>query len=146
MATGSVPDALREMAIRFECGDWISDLNIKVQRKEEIIGEMVRFFQNTPVNKHRLLAQNRVGFNVALAAAIQARPSEGDADLILEIDPLKVTRGVAQRTLFSTIEKLERKKRIPGDKTVRFADWLGRLQNVHEADRASLDALIRRLR
>jgi hypothetical protein len=144
MAVVSIHDELREMAVRFECADWIPatpDMNVRVRQRETIVGEMARFCQSNQVNKRRLLAENRPGFNVALAAAIQARSANSDADLVVQIDPSKVTRGVAQHTLILTIEKLQKEGKIPNAKKQLFVDWLSRLRDVVDTHKLRIEAL-----
>jgi hypothetical protein len=80
-ALKSVPNRLYDLAIKFECADWVNPIDARVRQKQSIVTEMITEIRQNPVDKLLLLKQQRFGFYVLLAAAIQARPSSDDDNL-----------------------------------------------------------------
>jgi hypothetical protein len=145
LAQEALDKTLHELAIKFECCDWIQDENPRVEQKRALVNEMVSFCKKNSPSKRRLLAQNRPGFNIALCAAIQAHPSSSDADLFAEIEPDKFTRGFAQGTAIRTIDLLEKQKKMTPSRAIKLATWLDKLRNVRPDDEARIKSLVARL-
>jgi hypothetical protein len=146
LAPEAVHEKLRELAIKFECCDWIEDLKSRVKQRVAIVDEMTSFCKNNIVSKRRLLAQTRTGFNTALCAAIRAHPSSQDVGLILAVKPEGFTRGVAQSTVIRTIDMLEKEKKITKPDAPKLTIWLHELRNVHPDDQLRITELVARLK
>jgi hypothetical protein len=85
------------------------------------------FCKTNPVNKTRLLQDGRMGFGVALAAAITAHPAEGDDKLSLNIDPTAVPRGFAQHVAVDALLAVDTKRAFGADERMRAVNWVNRL-------------------
>jgi hypothetical protein len=145
-AQSSVSVTMHELAVQFECADWVEPMDAKVQRKLAIVREMIGELKRDPADKWRLRKQDRVGFKVLLAAAIQANPSTGDDELILSVNAATVPRGVAQRTMVEAIIHLESAKLIAPARCAPLASWLGKLLDVDSSLTNQIDQLQIRLR
>lgn len=144
LAEEPVHEELRDLAIRFDCCDWIEDSSRRVKQKQDIIDQMISFCKkNTDtVNKRRLSARKKTGWNVLLCAAIQAQPSDSDADLLLALQPAGFTQGVAQATVISTIDMLHNQKKI--SKPQEFVTWLKKLRTQLPDHLKRIDDLVGR--
>src|SRR5207302_1778107 len=92
---GTAYERLRDLAVQYECCDWIKDENDRVARKTTIGAEMDAFCRKHPVNKQALLKEQRTGSYIALASAISANPEQGDVALLLDIRQELLPRGFA---------------------------------------------------
>jgi hypothetical protein len=146
LAPEAIHERMRELAVKFECCEWIDNNNDRVKQKVAIVDEMTVFCKNNSVSKRRLLAQNRPGFNVALCTAIRANSSSQDAGIILGVKPEGFTRGVAQSTVIRTIDMLEKEKKIAKPDALDLTAWLGQLRNVHSDDQLRITELVARLK
>jgi hypothetical protein len=145
LAQEALDKTLHELAVKYECCDWIQDENRRVEQKRALVNEMVSFCKKNPPSKRRLFAQNRIGFNLALCAAIEAHPSSSDADLLTEVEPERFRRGFAQGTVVKTIDLLEKQKKITPSRALKLATWLNKLRNVRPDDEARIKNLVARL-
>ena len=125
-AQTSLPVELHDLAVQFECADWVEPLAAKVRQKQAIVREMISELKRDPFDKWLLLKNNRVGFKALLAAAIQANPASKDDELVLSVTPGTVPRGVAQRTMVDAIIRLDTAKLIAPTRRVQLSTWLGR--------------------
>jgi predicted nucleotide-binding protein len=81
IAPTSLPVALHELAVKFECADWVNPLDERVRQKGVIVNEMIDALRRRPVEKRRFVSYHRPGFNVLLGAAIQAAPPAAMSNL-----------------------------------------------------------------
>ena len=130
IASVSLPVVLHELAIKYECADWINQADARVQQKLTIVNEMIDAFRGRPVEKRRFLAHPEVGFKALLGAAIQAAPAIGDVELILATSAPTVPRGVAQSIMVKAIERLVAENLVSSEQRARLSTWLGQLPNV----------------
>ena len=140
------PIRLHDLAVQFECADWVNPMDARVRQKQAIVREMVGELKRDPADKWFLLKHDQVEFKILLAAAIQVRPSDGDDGLILSVNPETVPRGVAQRTMVETINRLEAAKLIAPKSRAPLAEWLGRLPDADPSLANEIDQLRTRLR
>jgi Predicted nucleotide-binding protein containing TIR-like domain len=129
LRSSSIDERLRDLAVQYECCDWIDSVDPRVARRRTIFGEMMSFCKSNPVNKTRLLQDGRTGFRVALAAAISAHPAEGDDKLILDIDPKTVPRGFAQNVTVDALLAIDAKRAFTDDERTRAIDWVDHLRD-----------------
>jgi Predicted nucleotide-binding protein containing TIR-like domain len=130
IASASLPVVLHELAIKFECADWINPLDARVQQKRAVVNQMIDALRRQPVEKRRFLAYHKVGFKALLCAAIQAAPASGDVELILATSAPTVPRGVAQSAVVEAIERLVGDNLVPSEQRARLSSWLDGLPNV----------------
>jgi predicted nucleotide-binding protein len=135
IAPASLPVALHELAVKFECADWVDARDARVRQKRAIVNEMISVLRHRPAEKRRFLASDRLGFKVLLGAAIQAAPTNGDVELILAISAPNVPRGVAQQTMVDAIEQLALGNLIPPQQRARLAGWLDQFRDVDPSQR-----------
>jgi hypothetical protein len=146
LAPEAIDERIRELAVKFECCDWIDNMDKRVKEKVSIVGEMISFCKRNAVSKRRLLAINRTGFNAALCAAITANPTSGDAGLLPAAQPQGFTRGVSQGTLIGTIEMLERERKITKPEALGLSSWLNQLRDVIPEDQRRIKDLLDRIK
>jgi len=129
LRSSSIDDRLRELAVQYECCDWIVDpVSAGVARRARVFGDMLSFCEEHPVNKTRLLQDGRISFRVALAAAIRAHPADRDLELILNIDPkTAVPIGFAQHVTVDAFLALDRRRAFDADDRRRVVDWAEQL-------------------
>jgi hypothetical protein len=131
IASVSLPVVLHELATKYECADWIDQIDARVQRKVTIKNEMIDAFRRRSVEKRLFLAHpNKVGFKALLGAAIQAAPAIGDVELILATSAPTVPQGVAQSIMVEAIERLVADNLVSSEQRARLSTWLGQLPNV----------------
>jgi hypothetical protein len=121
---GSSGEKLRELCTKFECSDWIVDENARVDRKRQIATEIDAFCAAHTVNKHRLLAQSRKGYYMALLSAIRNRPEDGDCDLIRQMQCYHLPSGFAYYPLMDAVEALKAKTCCTPEQMVALSSWL----------------------
>jgi Predicted nucleotide-binding protein containing TIR-like domain len=126
----SLPIILHELAVKFECADWINPLDAKVREKRSIVSQMIVVLSQNPMDKRALLNRHRVGFTVLLGAAVQQNPTIGDDEFILSVRPDTATRGVAQATMVKAVDDLESNHSIAPSRRKDLARWLGELREV----------------
>lgn len=104
---GDSAEELRDLVVRFECCErWIKDEQERVETKRRIAGDIESYVKNHAMNKHRLLAQRRIGYYIALFAAIRFHPAPRDWELILNLSTDKIPQGFAYYKLIEAIESL----------------------------------------
>jgi Predicted nucleotide-binding protein containing TIR-like domain len=130
-AKSSDHDRLRDMAVSFECCDWITDEPRRVERKRTIFADMVDFCRTHPVNKGTLLEEHRPGFDIALAAAIHAIPEAEDDQLIRAVRSASVGRGFAQHVFVQAMIHLAEAGRLTPDRREALVRWM---QDFHASD------------
>jgi hypothetical protein len=99
---------------------------------------MVSFSRGKPAYKRVLLKAHRLGFYVALAAAITARPEPYDWDLILEAFPQKIPPVHAQHKILDAMFALKDRGFLNVDQQNNLENWARRMPD-------SDDNTIRRL-
>jgi Predicted nucleotide-binding protein containing TIR-like domain len=116
-------DVLTELAIKYECCDWISAEHERVTKKDNLWEQMVTSCRAKPAHKRILLKTHRHGFYVALAAAIVAGPERADCDLILEAFPQKIPPAHAQHKILDAIFALKDRSLLNVDQQNKLANW-----------------------
>jgi len=120
---GEIPDEIHELAVKFECCDWINDMKVRVAQKQSIFDQMKSLYSRRLVNKNMFLRGRGVGINAALAAAIVSNPQVGDDKLLLTIQADMVPRGVAQHVMVNAIDELDRARRITPAQRSALVQW-----------------------
>jgi hypothetical protein len=149
--SSSVDQHLRDLAVKYECCDWVtfSDprvskdiMAVRVAKRTEIFCEMLSFCQKNPVNKRRLLQESTVGFHVAMAAAISTKPADDDETFVLAIDSQTLPKGFAQHVMVDAILVLKKNGKLGNGKLGSLITWVD-----HMRDREpSLDPKIAQLK
>jgi hypothetical protein len=126
-AKRAVQERLRDLAVKFECCEWITDWTdaepARVKEKRNILADMVIFCRDHPANKDTLVQERRPGLAVALAAAITARPESGDDKTLLKVPANSVARGVAQHAMLSAIIALDDSGKLDSNERSTLIRW-----------------------
>lgn len=130
---GHASERLRELSVRFECCDWITDEEARVDQKRKIADDMNSFCAAHPINKHRLLAHHRSGHYIALLIAISSRPERGDSDLILQIRRKHLSPGFAHYKLLDAVEAIKTNGCCTVEQRSALSAWLKQLPNASTA-------------
>jgi hypothetical protein len=147
----SVDQRLRDLAVKYACCDWITHddprvsekiKDLRVTKRTEVFGEMLSFCQKNPVNKQRLLQENTIGFQVAMAAAISAKPADGDETFILAIDSKALPKGFAQHVMLDAILVLKKNGKLRDGELDNLIKWVEQMSNPE----SSLDPKIAKLK
>jgi Predicted nucleotide-binding protein containing TIR-like domain len=118
-----IDERLRDLAVKFECCDWIKDEATRVKEKGLIVTHMVYFCSGQAIDKNALLQARRPGFTTALAAAIRANPESGDDKILLKVRTDTVMRGVGQYTAVDAIITLDDKGKITAAERAALIEW-----------------------
>lgn len=121
---GRPRDRLRDLATQFECCDWIADEGARVQKKRTIAAEIEQFCRENPANKRRLLAQKRVGYNIALFSTIRFRPEKRDCELIKAIQTNTLPPGFAYYKLMDAVEAIKSGAGATQEQLSELQAWL----------------------
>jgi hypothetical protein len=124
-----VGQGLRDLVIQYECCDWIDDLEQRVAKRRVIYEQMASFCHRNDVNKRKLLRWLRVGSSVALAAAILAKPTKDDDELILAIDAKALPKGFAQHAMLASILNLDKRGKIASSRRKSIIDWAEKMSD-----------------
>jgi predicted nucleotide-binding protein len=62
VAPGAIPEQIRELAVSFECCDWIDDMSKRVKMKEDMISQMVSFCRKSIGEQECIPARGQSGF------------------------------------------------------------------------------------
>ena len=129
-AHGLAHEQLRDLAVKFECCEWIVADPKRVSQKQLILADMGTFCQNHAVNKGTLLGHGP-GFDVALAAAIIANPESGDDKLLLRVPSITIARGVAQHVMVTAIFALADNGKLNSSQRSAIVRWV---ENFRDRD------------
>lgn len=141
--TGTSNEELRDLVVQFECAQrWIVDENKRVEKKKEIARNIENFCNNHPLNKHRLLAQRRTGYYLALFAAIRFRPDDRDWELVLKLAADRIPPGFAYYKLIEAIEAVRASGNVLPDQLKQLHDWINGLPDARKHIAARIDALL----
>ena len=131
-----------ELAVQFECAEWIQDNEQRrVEKKREIVQKMIDALRRKPEPKLSLLKRETPGFLVLFSAAVQANPQIRDDKLILSIPPERIPRGVAQWAIVDYIRALRDTGKIDRLNLQALSEWLGQLHNVDDSLKLKLTEL-----
>jgi hypothetical protein len=140
---GASSEELRELVVRFDCcQSWIENEDKRVATKRDISAKIEDFCKNHPLNKHRLLAQRRTGYYLALLASIRFRPEGRDWELILKIDTKHLPPGFAYFKLVEAIEALKGNGKVTATELKRLHDWINGLPAARKHIPARIDDLM----
>jgi hypothetical protein len=138
---GAPHERLRELCMKFECCDWITDTDQRVERKKAVSSEIDTFCSAQPVNKHRLLMRHHIGYYIALLSAIRLRPDERDWQLITQMKQERIPSGFAYYRLLDAAEALK----TGGCKRQHLSllqAWLKALRDADGSITKRIDALV----
>ena len=96
----------------------------------DVYKEMLSFCRSNPTNKRTLLRWRRAGFYVALAAAIQSKPTKDDDELILAIDAKTLPKGFAQHAMLTAILKLDQNGHIARGRRNSVVAWAEQMTDL----------------
>jgi hypothetical protein len=130
---------VRELATAYECCEWIVDADTRIAKKQMIFDNILQFFKGRRINKRLLAQNNRVGFYVAVAAAIVANPEAGDTDILLQLDRISITRGITQRVFVDAMNALKDAKKITATQKKELEAWAGRFLTPDSSLRPEID-------
>jgi hypothetical protein len=130
---GRSSEILRELTVKFECCEWITDVNVRVEKKKQVAAEIDRFCAAHPVNKHRLLTRHSSGHYIALLSAICNRPEHGDCRLIQQIRPDHLPSGFIYYRLMDAVEAVKANRCCPAQQLSALTLWLKQLPNADGA-------------
>ncbi|HLK63275.1 MAG TPA: nucleotide-binding protein [Bryobacteraceae bacterium] len=127
---GHFEPRLRELALQFECCDFIPDgadptdpSKERIAKKREVGKEITTYCHDHVVNKHRLLGMQRHGYAYVLLAAIIERPEDGDDDILKQIESKALPPVFTQFKVVETIEALNRAKLIRKAQGEELKKW-----------------------
>ena len=127
---GHLEPRLRELAVKFECCDFIPDgsdpadpSKARVEKKREVAGEIATLCRDHEVNKHRLLRMQRQGYAYVLLTAIIQRPERGDVDILQQVEPKALPPVFALFKLVEAIEALRKLALFAKDTAEPLKDW-----------------------
>jgi hypothetical protein len=126
---GTPRDRLRDLVVQFECCQWIAVETARIEKKRAVYSGIDAFCKSNPLNKHRLLAQNHPGYNVALLSAIRYRPEPRDWQLIKQINLANLPPGFAYYKLMDAVEALKASHNITTQQLQELQIWLKALPN-----------------
>jgi hypothetical protein len=115
----------------------------RVAMKKTISAQIEGFCKNHPLNKHRLLVQQRTGYYLALLAAIRFSPEPRDWELILALDSKQLPAGFAYFKLIEAVEELKRGKKVTPNQLKQLHDWVNGLPDARKHIAARIDALLK---
>jgi hypothetical protein len=141
---GASSEELRELVVRFECcQSWIEDEKKRVATKKDISAKIENFCKYHQLNKHRLLAQRRTGYYLALVASIRSKPEGRDWELILKIDPRHFPPGFAYFKLVEAIEALKTNGKVTAAQLKQLRDWINGLPDARTHISSRIDDLMK---
>lgn len=132
---------LRELALQYEFCDRIADEDNRIKEKDSTYDDMRDFCGRHDINKARLLREPRLGFYVALAAAIRENPKAGDADILQQIVPAQVRLPNACYKMLYAVSALARLGELSKTAHTELLDWADRLPCENAPFRLELAAL-----
>jgi len=134
---GHLDARLRELAVRFECCDLVPNGNDpkdpskeRVAQKRLVGRDITAYCRFHPVNKHRLLWEQRHGYCYVLLTAIEQGPEEGDVDLLLQIEQKALPPVFILFKLVEAIEALKKAHKFDKAKAVVLQQWAVALPGV----------------
>src|SRR6266550_3825977 len=119
----TVPGELLDLVARFECCDWITNMDERVKTKQGIFKQMISLCSGRAINKNTLSQRPGVGMAIILAAAITANAENEDYQRLLNLRPATITRGVAQHVMVDTIIELDRQHKITSAERSALVSW-----------------------